>query len=68
MINKKRLLNYGLWVAVVSLVLDILIFQGVITPTQSEFWTATIQRILELLTALGILSNPTKPDGKGFNL
>jgi uncharacterized membrane protein len=66
--NKKRLRNYGLWVAVLSLVTNILIYSGVITVAESEELTAIVQRFLDLLVLLGILSNPTNPNGKGFNL
>lgn len=67
MLEKKRFRNYGLWVALIALVTDILIYTGLIgfTYEQVEFVT---QRVLEILVLLGILNNPTKPDGKGFNL
>lgn len=68
MFNKKRLRNYGLWVAVIALVIDVLIFTDVISAGESETLTGIAQRGLELLVLLGIVSNPTKPDGGGFNL
>jgi uncharacterized membrane protein len=67
-LNKKRLRNYGMWAAVISLAADILIYAGVITVSESETLTSIAQRILELLVLLGIISNPTNPNGKGFNL
>jgi uncharacterized membrane protein len=66
--NKKRLKNYGLWIAVISLVTDVLIYSNVIPVSESQAITGYAQRGLELLVLLGIVSNPTKPDGKGFNL
>ncbi|WP_336786971.1 hypothetical protein [Paenibacillus sp. MMO-177] len=66
--DKTRLRNVGMWLAIVSLVFDVLIFQGVLTPTDSEHWNTFIQRALEILVGLGVLSNPTNADNKGFNL
>ncbi|MGE6227645.1 hypothetical protein [Paenibacillus chitinolyticus] len=66
--SKTRLRNVGMYIAIASLVLDICIFQGVITPTDSEQYNMFIQRGLEVLVGLGVLSNPTKPTRKGFNL
>lgn len=68
MFNKKRLRNYGLWVAVIALVIDVLIYTGVVPTSESETLIGFAQRGLELLVLLGIVSNPTKPDGGGFNL
>lgn len=68
MFNKQRLKNYGLWSAVFALVVDLLIYGGVIEVSQSEELKFFAQRLLEMFVLLGILSNPTKPDGKGFNL
>lgn len=68
MFNKKRLRNYGLWVAVIALGTDVLIYTNVIPAAESETVTGFAQRGLELLVLLGIVSNPTKPDGGGFNL
>lgn len=65
---KQRFKNYGLWVALIALILDILVYAGVIPLTETEHINMFIQRGLELLVAVGILSNPTKPDGSGFNL
>jgi len=67
-LNKQRFKNYGLWVAVSALVIDVLIYTGVIPASESETATALVQRGLELLVLLGIVSNPTRPDGRGFNL
>lgn len=64
--NKKRLKNYGLWVAVASLILMIIQMFGVeIAP---EKYDQIVNAILGVLTLLGVISNPTKPNGKGFNL
>ncbi|MCI3922474.1 hypothetical protein MO973_19775 [Paenibacillus sp. TRM 82003] len=68
MFDKKRLGNYGLWVAVTALLIDLAIYSGLIPLSQEETITMFIQRTLEILITLGILSNPTNPNGKGFNL
>lgn len=66
--QKKRLRNYGLWLAVIALFIDLGIYAGIIPASESGAITAFAQRGLEVLVLLGIISNPTKPDGKGFNL
>lgn len=64
--NKKRLRNYGLWVAVASLVLLALQTFGVdIAP---EKYNQLVNGVLGVLVLLGVISNPTNPSGKGFNL
>jgi uncharacterized membrane protein len=66
--NKQRLTNYGLWVALIALGIDIGVYSGLIPVTESAIINGFGQRILELLVITGILSNPTKPEAKGFNL
>jgi len=68
MFEKKRFRNYGLWVAVIALLLDVGIYTGIVPASESETLMSFAQRALEVLVLLGIISNPTKPDGKGFNL
>lgn len=68
MFDKKRLRNYGLWIAVIALLLDIGVYTGIIPSGDDEALMTFGQRVLEVLVFLGILSNPTRPGGKGFNL
>jgi uncharacterized membrane protein len=63
---KKRLRNYGLWVAVASFVLLVLQTFGV--EIASEKYYELVNAALGILILLGIISNPTRPDSKGFNL
>lgn len=63
---KKRFKNLGLWMAIASFVLLILQMFGVeIAP---EKYYELVNGFLGILILLGIVSNPTKPDSKGFNL
>ena len=60
----KKLKNYGLWVAVASLLGLILQDAGVsIAPEKYETY---VDAILTVLVLAGIVSNPA--NGKGFNL
>lgn len=74
MLNKKRLRNYGFWVALVSQLLLVaqiggkLFFDYVLTEDMSAEIVVFADAVLIVLSTLGIISNPTKPDGKGFNL
>lgn len=55
----KRLKDVPTLIAISALILDILIFAGVIDlPVREEIETY-IQRGLEILVALGVLNNPT---------
>lgn len=65
---KTRYKNYGLWVAALALIVDILIYSGAIPISESEAVRVFINRGLEILILLGVISNPTNPDSKGFNL
>jgi uncharacterized membrane protein len=60
----NRLKNYGLWVAIVALVLDVLIYSGVVSIADKQTVTELVQRFLELLVLAGILNNPSI--GTGF--
>lgn len=66
--SKKRLRNRGLWVAIAALVLRILVHYGVIPEAESTVLMSFVEHGLDVLILLGIISNPTKPDGKTFNL
>ncbi|MEK4510256.1 hypothetical protein EJP82_09615 [Paenibacillus anaericanus] len=72
--NKKRWRNYALWVSVVSQALLLVQLVGHLTETfevsdimQQDIMTI-VNVVLGLLTTLGIVSNPTKPNSSGFNL
>lgn len=61
----KRLRDVPTLVAIAALVLDILIFTGVVDlPVRAEIETY-IQRGLEILVALGVLNNPMT-ESKGY--
>ncbi len=64
--NKKRLKNHGLWVAVAALVLMALRAFGV-DVVESDY-NEIVNAVLGVLVLLGVISNPTKPGGSGFNL
>jgi uncharacterized membrane protein len=66
--SKKRFRNYGLWVAVGALIVNILIYANVITVSEQANVENLIKGFLHLLELAGIISNPTKPDNKGFNI
>lgn len=64
---KKRIKNVPTILAVVALIFDMLIFNGVVSLPVSETWEGFIQRALEVMVVLGVLNNPTTPglgDGK----
>ncbi|MCM3041729.1 phage holin family protein [Paenibacillus motobuensis] len=74
MMNKKRWRNYALWVSIVSQVLLLLQLLGHltglfdITDVMKNDILAVTDVLLGLLATLGIISNPTKPGGQGYNL
>ncbi|RCX22874.1 putative membrane protein [Fontibacillus phaseoli] len=72
--NKKRWRNYALWVSVASQILLLIQLIGHLTGLfdlteviAQEVLTA-IDVLLGILATLGIISNPTKPNSKGYNL
>lgn len=72
-VNKKRWRNYALWVSLISqfalLVQLIGLATGHIIPQELiEGWVAVANVVLGILSTLGIISNPTKPNSKGYNL
>lgn len=74
MMNKKRWRNYALWVSIVSQVLLLLQLLGHLTglfdltEVMKNDILAVTDVLLGLLATLGIISNPTKPGGQGYNL
>lgn len=74
MAKKQRWRNYALWVSITSQVILLAQLLGnltglfVITEEVSAEVLTVVNTILGLLVVLGIVSNPTKPDGQGFNL
>jgi uncharacterized membrane protein len=65
-VNKKRLRNYGLWVAVASFVA--LNLGGFGIDIDLGFYDRFVNGLLGILVLLGVISNPTNPESKGFNL
>ncbi|GGF87026.1 phage holin [Paenibacillus aceti] len=74
MMSKKRWRNYALWVSIVSQVLLLLQLLGHLTglfdltEVMKNDILAVTDVLLGLLATLGIISNPTKPGGQGYNL
>lgn len=74
MMNKKRWRNYALWVSIVSQVLLLLQLLGHLTglfdltDVMKNDILAVTDVLLGLFATLGIISNPTKPGGQGYNL
>lgn len=62
--GNNRFKNYGLWVAVASLVLYVAVNTGLMDISQLGVWETAVDRVLEILVLAGILSSPTS--GKGF--
>ncbi|WP_262362419.1 phage holin family protein [Paenibacillus senegalensis] len=66
--------NYGFWMALISqLLLAVqigakVLFDYTITDDWSTGIVLLADAVLVVLATLGIISNPTKPEGKGFNL
>lgn len=60
---KQRLRNYGLWIALASLVLMLLRAFGI--DIVDEQYDAIIDSVLGILVLLGILNNPTS-NNRGF--
>lgn len=74
MLAKQRWRNKALWMSIVAQIILIAQFWGgltglfVVTEQISAEILVAVDAILGLLVILGIVSNPTKPDGTGFNL
>ncbi|MEK5477566.1 phage holin [Paenibacillus sp. FSL R5-0407] len=72
--NKRRFRNVAMWVSVASAVILLLQLIGTIThlytitDETAQAVVAAVNVFLGILTTLGILSNPTKPDSSGYNL
>jgi len=71
--KKQRFRNYALWASLVSqlaLLVQVLAFAmgWQIEDEQIQAWVAVADVILGILSTLGIISNPTKPDSRGYNL
>ncbi|WP_044640957.1 phage holin [Risungbinella massiliensis] len=60
---KQRLRNYGLWIAVASLVLMVLRAFGI--DLVEEQYDSIVDSILGILVLLGIINNPTS-NNQGF--
>lgn len=74
MMNKKRWRNYALWVSIVSQGLLLIQLIGHLTglfdltDVMKQDILTIADVLLGLLATLGIISNPTKPGGQGYNL
>jgi uncharacterized membrane protein len=72
--NKTRFRNKALWTSLVAqslLVVQIgakLFFDYTLTEDLSTSIVAFADAVLVVLSTLGIISNPTKPDSDGYNL
>ena len=72
--TKQRIKNYAMWTALTSQVLIVLQLLGHITglfditEALKSNIILLVDGILVIFSTLGIISNPTKPDSKGFNL
>ncbi|MEK5476996.1 phage holin [Paenibacillus sp. FSL R5-0407] len=72
--KKKRWRNYALWVSVASQVVLLIQLIGhltglfILTDVMAQEILTAVDILLGILATLGIISNPTKPDSKGYNL
>ncbi|AZS14365.1 phage holin [Paenibacillus lutimineralis] len=72
--NKKRWRNYALWISIVSQALLLIQLVGHLTgafdltEVMKQELLTIVDVFLGLLATLGIISNPTKPGGQGYNL
>ncbi len=72
--KKKRWRNYALWVSVASQVMLLIQLLGhltgllLLTDMMAHEILTAIDILLGILVTLGIISNPTKPGSKGYNL
>lgn len=60
---QNRFRSKVLWAAVTAQVLSILVLTGVITPTESDTINTVIGSVLQILTLLGVVNNPTNSEG-----
>lgn len=61
--EQNRFRSPVLWAAVCAQALALLVVLGVIDTGLSEAIEAVVVAVLELLTAFGVLNNPTNPSG-----
>ncbi|GIP51784.1 MULTISPECIES: phage holin [Paenibacillus] len=72
--KKKRWRNYALWVSVASQVVLLIQLIGhltglfILTDVMAQEILTAVDILLGILATLGIISNPTKPNSKGYNL
>lgn len=66
--NKKRLRNRGLWIAITALILRILTHYTVVPESEATVIMSFVEHGLDILILLGIINNPTNPENKTFNL
>jgi uncharacterized membrane protein len=71
--TKKRFRNYALWASLISqmALLTQLVALGLgyhIKDEDIKLWVGVLDIVLGILVLLGIVSNPTSPESKGYNL
>lgn len=59
---QNRFKSKVLWAAITAQVLSVLVLTAVITPTESETINTIIGSVLQILTLLGIVNNPTSSE------
>jgi len=59
---QSKLKSKLLWASLISAVITFLIGSGIITTTLGDNVNVIVTAILTILTALGILNNPSDPD------
>lgn len=72
--QKQRFRNHGLWVSIIAKIILIVqlgaVLLGYEIPQEiiSKISILLVDGILGIFVLLGIISNPTRPNKKGFNL
>ncbi len=56
---QNRLKSPVVWASIIAQLLSILVLLEVINPTQNETINAVVGAVLQMLTAFGVLNNPT---------
>jgi len=63
MLDKRKLNNYGMWVAIVAQIVIILQVTGVLSVTEIELVNTVTMAVLQILVLAGILNNPSNGTG-----
>ena len=62
---KKRMKNYGFWIAIIAQVLAILQMIEVLSVSNIEIINNIVTAVLQIFVLLGVINNPTT-NQKGF--